>query len=139
MLGNLASRARANAHIVLAAIRFVNGTAALFFPRALAKRIGVDADTSPGILYFERMFGIRTILIALDLVRGDHETTVRALRVGRVIHSADATSAALAGIRGNVARRPAVMTTAISLVNLLLAFVARPEPRRTHWFRRIAR
>ena len=136
---NLASRAQAHAHIVLAAVRFVNGTAALFFPRALARRIGVDAAASPGILYFERMFGIRTILIALDLVRGDHETTVRALRVGRVIHAADATSAALAGIRGNVAPRPAVMTTAISLVNLLLAFVARPEPPRPHWLRRIAR
>ena len=134
---NLPSAVRSHAHVVLAAIRFVNGSAALFFPHALARRIGVDADASPGLLYFQRMFGIRTILVALDLVRGDQEQTMRALRVGRLIHAADATSAALAGLRGNVAPRPAVMITAISLVNLLLAFIARPKARRPDWLRRL--
>ncbi len=122
----LASGVRRHAHIVLAAIRLVNGTAALFFPHELAKRVEVDADESPGLLYFQRMFGIRTILIALDLLTADRDRTVRALRTGRVIHASDATAAALAGLRGNLAPRPAALTTAISLVNLLLAFVAAP-------------
>lgn len=117
---------RRHAHIVLAAIRFVNGTAALLFPRELANRVEVDADQSPGLLYFQRMFGIRTILIALELLTSDRERTVRALRVGRVIHASDAMGAALAGRSGNLAPRPAAITTAISLVNLLLAFVAQP-------------
>jgi hypothetical protein len=122
----VASRARGHAHIVLAAIRFVNGTAALFFPHALARRLDIDADDSPGLLYFQRMFGIRTILIALDLLTGDRDRTIRALRAGRVIHASDATGAALAGMRGNLAPRPATLTTVISLVNLLLALVAQP-------------
>jgi hypothetical protein len=127
---NLISRARAHAHLLLAAIRFVNGAAALLFPRALAARIGVDADRSPGLLYFQRMFGIRTVLIALDLVRDDHDEVVRAVRIGRVIHATDAAGAAIAGARGNVAPRRAAMITAISLFNLLLASVARPKRRR---------
>lgn len=121
-----ATGVRRHAHIVLAAIRFANGTAALLFPRELAKRVEVDADESPGLLYFQRMFGIRTILIALDLLTADRARTVRALRVGRIIHASDATAAALAGRSGNLAPRPAAITTAISLVNLLLAFVAQP-------------
>jgi len=72
------------------------------------------------------MFGIRTLLIALDLLTSDRDQTVRALRAGRGIHASDASAAALAGLRGNLAPRPAAITTAISLVNLLLAFVAQP-------------
>jgi hypothetical protein len=135
----LTSRAREYAHFVLAAIRFVNGTAALLFPRALARRLDVDVDRSPGILYFQRMFGIRTILIAWDLLGGDREQTVRALRIGRVIHASDAASAALAGVRGNLARRPAVITTAISLVNLFLALVAQPRRSRARRLNAFAR
>ncbi|MDQ3849950.1 MAG: hypothetical protein M3296_04965 [Actinomycetota bacterium] len=119
---------RRYAHIALAAIRMVNGVLALLAPRTLAKRLDVDADRSPALLYFQRMFGIRTILIALDLVVGDRAHTVRALRTGRVIHASDVCAAALAGLRGNLAPRPAVMTTAISLVNLALALVADPGP-----------
>ncbi len=121
------SRLRSNAHLILAAIRFVNGALALFSPHSLAHRLDVDADKSPALLYFQRMFGIRTILIALDLVTGDEDELRRALRRAPVIHAADATGAALAGIRGNLAPRPARMTVAISLVNLLLALIARPQ------------
>jgi hypothetical protein len=123
-----ASRVRTNAHLVLAGIRFVMGTLALLVPQFLAKRLDVDADKSPALLYFQRMFGIRTILIALDLVTGADEDRRRALRRGPLIHACDATAAALAGARGNLAPGPARMTVAISLVNLLLALIARPQP-----------
>ncbi|MEA2183523.1 MAG: hypothetical protein QOF69_2708 [Solirubrobacteraceae bacterium] len=122
-----ASRLRSNAHLILAGIRFANGALALFVPHSLARRLDVDADKSPALLYFERLFGIRTILIALDLVTGDEEELKRALRRGRLIHATDATAAALAGMRGNLAPRPARMTVVISLVNLLLALIARPQ------------
>lgn len=121
----------------------MNGTAALFFPSALARRLDIDADESPGLLYFQRMFGIRTILIALDLLTGDRDRTVRALRAGKIIHASDATAAALAGLRGNLAPRPAALTTVISLVNLLLASVAQPPAKGAaaipSWLRRFAR
>jgi len=122
------SRARSNAHLVLTAIRMLMGVLALVVPHWLAKRLDVDADKSPALLYFQRMFGIRTILIALDLVTGAEEDRQRALSRGHVIHACDATAAALAGARGNLAPRPARMAVAISLVNLLLALIARPQP-----------
>jgi hypothetical protein len=125
----LSARAREGAPYALAAIRFVNGALALVAPGLLASRVEVDAATSPGILYFERMFGIRTVLIALDLVSHDPEQKARAIRAGRIIHASDAGGAALAGLMGNLKPRAAVTTTAISLVNLLLACVSvPPEP-----------
>jgi hypothetical protein len=137
----LVTRARGYAQYVLAAIRFVNGALALFAPSTLARRLEVDTKESPGILYFERLFGIRTILIALDLVTGDAQETQRAIRAGRIIHASDSVGAALAGLSGNLKTRPAVMTTAISLVNLLLACVAKPLPKgpaaRVSWIKRL--
>ena len=122
------SGVRSNAHVALAGIRFVNGMLALFAPYSLAQRLDVDADKSPALLYFQRMFGIRTVLIALDLVTGSEADRRRALQRSPVIHACDATAAALAGVRGNLAPGPARMTVAISLVNLLLALIARPQP-----------
>jgi hypothetical protein len=122
------TRVRGSARYVLAAIRFVNGALALVAPGTLARRLDVDVAKSPGILYFQRMFGIRTVLIALDLVRGDADDIGRAIRAGRIIHASDAAGAALAGASGNLGRRAAVMTTAISLGNLALAWLATPPP-----------
>lgn len=122
------SRVRSNAHLVLAAIRFVNGALALIVPHQLAHRLDIDADKSPGLLYFQRMFGIRTILVALDLITGSEADRARALRRAPIIHACDATGAALATVRGNLAPRPGRMTVIISLVNLLLALIARPDP-----------
>jgi hypothetical protein len=48
--------------------------------------------------------------------------------VTSVIHAYDATGAAVAGARGSLAPRHARMIVAISLVNLLLAPIARPQP-----------
>jgi hypothetical protein len=130
----MAAQARSAAPYVLAAIRFVNGSLALVAPTTLAGRVGVDAANSPGILYFERMFGIRTVLIAFELVSHDPEQRARAIRAGRIIHASDAAGAVLAGLTGNLKPRRAVMTTAISLVNLLLACIATPpavSPRMT--------
>lgn len=122
------SRVRSNAHFALAAIRFVMGTMALLVPRSQVERLAIDADASPALLYFQRMFGIRTVLIALDLVTGDEADRRRALRRSPMIHASDATAAALAGRSGNLAPAAARTTVAISLVNLLLALVARPHP-----------
>ena len=119
---------RSNAHFALAGIRFFMGAMALLVPRSQVERLDIDADESPALLYFQRMFGIRTILIALDLVTGDEEDRRRALRRSPMIHASDATAAALAGRSGNLAPGPARMTVAISLVNLLLALIARPHP-----------
>ncbi|MDP8908374.1 MAG: hypothetical protein M3N47_04495 [Chloroflexota bacterium] len=126
----MSSRVRSNAHLVLAGIRFVNGMLALFAPCSLAQRLDVDADKSPALLYLQHMFGIRTILITLDLVTGSEADRRRALQRSPVIHACDATAAALAGAHGNLAPRPARLTVAISLVNLLLALIARPHPAR---------
>jgi hypothetical protein len=61
-------RPRDYARILLACIHLLNGGAALLVPGFLARQIGIDPQTNPGVLYVFRMFGIRTVLVGVDLL-----------------------------------------------------------------------
>src|SRR5579864_5016767 len=114
-------RMRDAARILLAGIRLVYGAAALFAPTVLARRIGDDPNR--GVIYVLRMFGVRTIVVGLELVAADEKVRGRALRAAIPIHASDTCSAALAGIQGQLPWRTSLMLTAISGVNTILAVV----------------
>jgi Animal haem peroxidase len=116
---------RALARWLLAAIRLVNGTLALFLPRLLARRLGVDPRANPAMLYVLRMFGIRTVLLGLDLFRPAGERRDEALRRAVVIHALDTVAAALAAVSGRLPPRTGILITAISMLNTALAVYAR--------------
>src|SRR5438105_13591618 len=93
------------ARILLACIRLFNGGAALLLPQVLARNIGVDPDTNPGILYVFRMFGIRTVLIGYDLLFQTGARRAEALQRAPLIHASDTIAAALAAARGRLPGR----------------------------------
>ena len=110
--------------VALGTIRLVNGASALVAPKMLMNRLGVDAANNPAAVYGLRMFGIRTVLIGLDLLRADEDVRARAVRLAPLIHGCDTASAVVAGVRGDLPRRAAVLATAISGVNVVLALQA---------------
>jgi hypothetical protein len=112
------------ARFTLAGIRMFNGCAALFAPDKVAARLGADLDETPGLSYMMRMFGIRTILISAELVIPERRLRPWAVAVAPLVHVTDATAAATAGLKGQLPRRAAVMTTLISTTNAVLAVVA---------------
>ncbi len=116
-----------SAPAMLGVIRLVNGGAAFFVPAASARRLGVDPATNPAPIYPLRMFGIRTILLGLELLAGDPETRRRSLRTGVVIHACDTFSAATAGIRGDLPPLTAVALTGVSTLNTTLAVIGSLE------------
>jgi hypothetical protein len=121
------NKVRDYARIALAIIRLFNGAAALFTPAWLIRRLGVDPKTSPTTFYPLRMFGIRTILIGVDLLSADDQTRAHALRVAPVIHASDTLGVMLAGVKGHLSKRAAITTTIISSVNTILAVIAQPR------------
>jgi hypothetical protein len=118
---------RSAARKALAAIRIVNGTLGLVAPKLLLKRLGTDATQDPSGIYPFRMVGIRTVLIGLDLLVLTGEERRRATRLAVLIHATDTVSAATAGLKGYLPRKVAVLTTAISATNTLLAVLANRE------------
>ena len=110
------------ARILLAGIRLFNGAAALFAPKLLARQFGDNPNHA--VIYVLRLFGVRTIIVGIELLAPDKELRASALRYAIPIHASDTLSAALAGIQGQLPSRTSIMLTAISGVNTALAIVA---------------
>ncbi len=108
---------------ILATIRTINGAAGLLAPEALLGRLGVDAKDRSGTYPF-RMFGIRTILIGLDLVLLTGAELRRAEKLAVLIHASDTISAGITTVRGDLPRKQGLVATAISAVNTGLAVIA---------------
>lgn len=119
---------RTKAHLALGAIRLVNGCVALFAPRAMSRRLGIEPEANPSAIYPLRMFGVRTIILGLELLAGRPERRRERLDTAVIIHASDTAAAATAGLRGHVPMRVGILITAISAFNTVLALVA-PRPR----------
>ena len=117
---------RDHARLALATIRLVNGTLALVAPNALLRRLGADPTVNKVAIYPMRMFGIRTVVLGVQLLID--APSAEADRFGVLIHATDAATAITAGVRRQLPPRVAAMTSVISLVNTGLAVViARPD------------
>jgi hypothetical protein len=120
---------RRYARYALATIRMVNGVAGLAAPELLIKRLDNSQEPTPAAIYAFRLFGIRTILLGLDLVVRPEDEQQHLVREGIVIHGTDVLTVALLGVRRQLPPRTAVTVGLISAVNLALALASR-EPRR---------
>ncbi|UOY03679.1 hypothetical protein [Blastococcus sp. PRF04-17] len=78
------------ARYALGGVRLAAGATGLFAPRMIISRFGDDAPTgNPAAVYGLRLFGVRTILIGLDLWRLEGRELDRALRAAPLIHASD--------------------------------------------------
>jgi hypothetical protein len=118
-------RTRDYARVLLAGIRLLNGGAALLVPKILARRLGVDPDRNPGVLYFLRLFGIRTVIIGADLLVGSDDRRAESLRIGILIHGSDTLAATLAAMTGQLPKGVGQMIVLISALNTALAIYGR--------------
>jgi hypothetical protein len=117
------------AGFALAAIRTVNGLAALLAPKKMLQRLGVDPEANGAAVHVARMFGIRTVLLGVELFAARGERREELLQTGLLIHASDATSAFMAGMSKDLPRRVALPVTLISCINTYLAFAARRQNR----------
>jgi hypothetical protein len=108
----------------LGVIRIVNGGLGLLAPEYLLNRLGVDTTTDHSGAYPFRMFGIRTVLVGLDLWLLTGDDLRRATRMAIVIHASDTLSAGASTVRGDLPRKQGLVATGISAVNTCLALAA---------------
>lgn len=123
-IGSLGDGAR----IVLAGVRLVNGLMALLTPRTLLRRLGVNPAENAVAVYALRMFGVRTVLVAVGLLLPDGDVRRWSLRTAPLIHGSDVSAALMLARHGPLPRRSAIGVVLISLFNLALSIVARRRP-----------
>jgi hypothetical protein len=112
------------ARITLSIVRLINGILALFAPNVLGRRLGVSTDTSPGLGYAFRLFGVRTTLLGLQLLFCRSERRRRAARMAVLVHGADTFAAITVLRRDELPRRGARLAVGISAGNTVLALTA---------------
>jgi hypothetical protein len=113
------------ARVLLAAVRLVNGSVTLVAPSAFARQAGVDPKENATALYALRLFGVRTVLIGLELLQRDPAARARALRVAPLIHLSDLVAASIAGAQRQLPAKAARTAVAVSGANVLLSLLAR--------------
>lgn len=109
------------ARVLLATIRLINGVIALLIPALIIKRFEADPAHHPGAAYALRMFGIRTVLIAIDLYRAPGPARDHAVRVAPLIHVSDTIAAILAARSKHVSGGTGALIVAISTLNIVLS------------------
>jgi hypothetical protein len=126
--GSMTTQSHGTAAVrALAAIRLVNGTLGLLAPQVLVRRTSADPTTTEPYYAF-RMFGVRTVVLGLDLLTLTGPAQERARTQAVIIHATDTAAALLGGLRGDVPPRVARTTVAISALNTALAVVAKLAP-----------
>jgi hypothetical protein len=115
--------------MALAAIRLFNGGAALLAPNFLGHRLGVNTETSPGFGYAFRLFGVRTVLLGVQLFRAKADSPV--VREAVAVHGADTLAAIVVLRRHELPPKGAKMAVAASAINVVLAVLAQFEPKRS--------
>ena len=115
------------ARYALGGVRLAAGTVGLLAPRMIISRFGDEAPGSnPAAVYGLRLFGIRTILIGLDLWRLKGSELDRAVRAAPLIHASDtATVFALQQSKqlSPERARPLLLISGVNTVLSLLAFL----------------
>jgi hypothetical protein len=110
----------------LAGVRIFNGAVGLLAAGRMAEQLGGELGADKRFVYPARMFGIRTLVLGLDLLalRASDASARRVLSQAVLIHATDTAAAAYAGWRGELPARAAKVTTAISAVNTVLAVIS---------------
>jgi hypothetical protein len=102
----------------------INGGIALIAPGVIIRRFGEEPTADNAAVYGLRMFGVRTVVLGVDLVALTGDSLRRALGQAVIIHGTDTATAALLGFSGRVKPRTAIPLTLISLTNTALAITA---------------
>jgi hypothetical protein len=112
--------------IALACVRIFNGALGLFAAGKMAKSLGGELGDDKRFVYPARMFGIRTLVLGVDLLtlKADDASAPRVLRQAVLIHATDTAAALYAARRGEVPAKAAKLITIISAVNTGLAVVS---------------
>ena len=119
------ARVAVGARYTLGVVRVVNGVLGLVAPTFIARRLGdSQPDRNAAAIYGIRLFGVRTIVIGLDLLRPPGEALDRAVRAAPLIHASDTATVLTLQRRTILPPAMARPLAAISGANTLLAVLA---------------
>jgi hypothetical protein len=104
----------------LVAGRVLVGGGALVAPRLAGRLFGIDAAANPAASYVARLFGVRAVLMAVQLATATPANRTHLLRQHTAVDLVDAVAAAVAAREGALSRRAGVQATAAAVLEASL-------------------
>jgi hypothetical protein len=106
----------------LVGLRSAVGAGAWLAPRFSGRLFGLDPDANPQASYLGRLFGVRDVALAFGLSQSSGAERAQWLWIGIACDLADAVAGVLAGRRGELPPRAAVLVTATALSAAALGY-----------------
>ena len=100
----------------LVGLRSAIGVGAWLAPRFSGRLFGLDPEGNPQAPYLGRLFGVRDVALAFGLNSSSGAQRVQWLQIGIACDLADAAAGLLAGRRGELPARAAVLVTGTALL-----------------------
>jgi len=100
----------------LIGVRAAIGAGAWLAPRLSGRLFGLDPEANPQAAYLGRLFGARDAALAYGLNASAGSQRAQWLRIGMACDVADAFAGVLAGRRGDLPPRAAVLVTATAVL-----------------------
>lgn len=100
----------------LVAVRSSIGVGSWVAPRFSGRLFGLDPEANPQAVYLARLFGVRDAALGYGLNASSGAERRQWLRIGIVCDLADAMAGMLAGRRGDLPGRAAVLVTATAFL-----------------------
>jgi hypothetical protein len=83
-------------------------------PGLVVKLFGLDPARNEGVPYTGRLFAIRDGLMGVQLLELEGDALDRALQLGMAVDLADLAAAGIAGARGQLPRRAAILSALLA-------------------------
>ncbi|MFL5822404.1 MAG: hypothetical protein ACJ764_03070 [Solirubrobacteraceae bacterium] len=99
----------------LTRVRAAIGAGAWLAPRLSGRLFGLDPEANPQLPYLGRLFGVRDAALAVGLGSSNGTQRAQWLQLGLACDLADAMAGVLAGRRGQLPPRSAVLVTGTAL------------------------
>ncbi|HEV7756136.1 MAG TPA: peroxidase family protein [Mycobacteriales bacterium] len=112
------------ARYALGGVRLAMGSTALLAPQVMVRSLGVRPEDQPAACYALRLFGVRTVVLAGELLVAGKAQRAHAVRLAPWIHASDTVAALAAGRQGQLPRRAALTAASVSGLNTAFAVVA---------------
>jgi len=101
-------------------VRFIVGAISWFLPKVMTRVMLIDVKANPGLPYALRLFGVRDVLMGVLILPPREDVLDQQLSIGIAIDLIDVVASGMAGFRGQISKRAAILCCTAGLVGASL-------------------
>lgn len=107
---------RQQARITMIVVRFTLGILSWFLPTIAARIMLIDPKANPALSYPLQLFGARDVVLGILILDPQNDKLNHYLQIGLIIDLCDVAASGIAGLKGQIPKRSAILCFCAGLV-----------------------